>query len=74
MKLTELQIKDTAKVVSLETLDKDYVQRLMDVGLYHHAKVTLLNRLSFGNLILLEVDNIELCIRKKDAEQIEVER
>ncbi|MEC9485775.1 MAG: FeoA family protein [Candidatus Izemoplasma sp.] len=74
MKLTELEIKDSAKVVSLDNLAADYVQRLMDVGLYKDAEVILLNRLSFGNLYLIEVDNIELCIREKDAKLIEVHK
>ena len=74
MKLTELEIKDSATIVSLDKLNKDYVQRLMDVGLYQDAEVILLNRLSFGNLYLIEVDNIELCIREKDAKLIEVQK
>lgn len=74
MKLTELKKQEQARVVSLQKLDKQFVQRLMDIGLYENAIVTLLNCLSFGNLFLLEVDNIEICIRKRDAERIEVEQ
>jgi ferrous iron transport protein A len=74
MKLTELKKQEKARVVSLQKLEKQFVQRLMDIGLYENANVTLLNCLSFGNLYLLEVDNIEICIRKKDAERIEVEQ
>jgi ferrous iron transport protein A len=74
MKLTELKKQEKARVVSLQKLEKQFVQRLMDIGLYENANVTLLNCLSFGSLYLLEVDNIEICIRKKDAERIEVEQ
>ena len=72
MTLTELKRGDKAIVLSLHTLPKRYVERLMDVGIYENAEVTLLNVLAMGRLFLLEVDDIEICIRKEDAELIEV--
>ena len=72
MKLTELQVNDTATVMSLHNLDKAYVQRLMDIGVYENAEITLVRCLSNGRLFLIEVDDIEICIRKDDADKIEV--
>jgi ferrous iron transport protein A len=72
MKLTELQVNDTATVMSLHNLDKPYVQRLMDIGVYENAAITLVRRLSNGRLFLIEVDDIEICVRKDDADKIEV--
>jgi ferrous iron transport protein A len=44
----------------------------MDLGIYEGAHVILLNKLSFGRLFLVEVDDIELCLRQQDASLIEV--
>ena len=74
MNITDLKKQDRAKIISLRKLDKKYTDRLMDVGIYESAEVTLLNRLSSNRLFLLEVDDIEICIRKEDAMLIEVKK
>lgn len=74
MNITDLEKQERAKIISLRKLDKKYTDRLMDVGIYESAEVTLLNRLSSNRLFLLEVDDIEICIRKEDAMLIEVEK
>jgi ferrous iron transport protein A len=74
MNLTELKRNETAKVCSLRNLEKAYTDRLMDVGIYESAEVTLLNVLAMGRLYLVEVDDIEICIRKEDALLIEVQK
>lgn len=72
MNVTMMKRGDKAVVTSFHTLPKSYVERLMDVGIYESAHVTLLNILAMGRLFLLEVDDIEICIRKDDAKRIEV--
>ena len=74
MNLTLMKRGDTAIVQSFQALPKQYVERLMDVGIYESAEVTLLNILAMGRLFLLEVDDIEICIRKEDAALIEVKK
>lgn len=74
MNITELEKKEEAEVVSFEDLDPMFVRRLMDLGIYQGAKITLLNKLSFDRLYLIEVDNVEICIRRDDAKQIEVRK
>jgi ferrous iron transport protein A len=74
MNLTDLKRNETAKVCSLRNLEKTYTDRLMDVGIYESAEVTLLNVLAMGRLYLVEVDDIEICIRKEDALLIEVKK
>jgi ferrous iron transport protein A len=74
LNITDLDKYDQAEVVSFEGLDQEFVRRLMDLGIYQHAKITLLNKLSFERLYLLEVDNVEICIRRDDAEKIEVRK
>jgi ferrous iron transport protein A len=73
MDITQMKRGDRAKVRSLATLPKHYTERLMDVGVYESAQVTLLNVLAMGRLFLLEIDDVEICIRKEDAARIEVD-
>lgn len=73
MDITQMKRGDRAKVRSFDTLPKAYLERLMDVGVYESAQVTLLNVLAMGRLFLLEIDDVEICIRKEDAARIEVE-
>ena len=74
MNITNLEKKEIAEVISFEGLEPAYVRRLMDLGIYQSAKITLLNKLSFNRLYLIEVDNVEICIRRDDAEKIEVRK
>lgn len=74
MNITELTKQDKAQVLSLKKLDKKYTERLMDVGIYESAEVTLLNIIAMGRLYLIEVDDIEICIRREDALLIEVKK
>ncbi len=74
MNITDMKIRETAKVLSLRNLNTKYTERLMDVGIYESAEVTLLNTIAMGRLYLLEVDDIEICIRREDALLIEVKQ
>ena len=74
MNITGLKKQEKAQVLSLKKLNKKYTERLMDVGIYESAEVTLLNTLAMGRLFLLEVDDIEICIRREDALLIEVKK
>ncbi|MFK5884242.1 MAG: FeoA family protein [Candidatus Izemoplasma sp.] len=72
MTITDLKKFDSAIIVSFNGISKEFRGRLMDIGIYENAHVTLLNRLSFGSLFLIEVDDIEICMRFEDAVRIEV--
>lgn len=74
LNITDLEKMDTAEVISFDGLDPVFVRRLMDLGIYQSARITVLNKLSFDRLFLLEVDNVEICIRRDDAEKIEVRK
>lgn len=73
MNITNLKRNEKAKIVSLEKLDKRFIGRLMDLGIYETAEVIMLNNLSFNRLYIIEVDDIEICLREDDAKKIEVE-
>ncbi|MCK5762171.1 MAG: ferrous iron transport protein A [Candidatus Izimaplasma sp.] len=74
MNITDLKREDVAKIVSLKNISKQFMERLMDLGIYESASITLLNKLSYDNLYLIEVDDIEICLRKEDALNIEVRK
>lgn len=72
MNITDMRKLEKKQVISLKKLPIKYTERLMDVGIYESAVVTLLNVIAMGRLFLLEVDDIEICIRREDATLIEV--
>ena len=74
MNITDLDREEIAKIVSLGNIDKLFTKRLMDLGIYESATVVMLNKLSSNRLYIIEVDDIEICLRKEDAELIEVRK
>ncbi len=74
MNITDLERDEEAIITSLGDLDKKFIERLMDLGIYESAHVILLNKLAFERLFLIEVDDIEICLRKEDALKIEVKK
>ncbi len=70
----ELQEGETAIISSLGKIEKTFRHRMMDLGISEGADVTMVRRLKLNNLLLVEVDEVELCIRKKDAKLIEIQR
>lgn len=74
MNITDLKRDEKAQIISLGNLDKKFISRLMDLGIYESAEVVMLNCLTFNKLYVIEVDEIELCLREDDAKQIEVKK
>jgi len=74
MNITDLKRNDKATIVSLRNIDKRFMERLMDLGIYDSAPVILLNTLAYDSLYIIEVDDVEICLRKEDALNIEVRK
>ena len=72
MLLSELQVGDTGVIKSMSNLDTQFMNRLMDLGIYEDAKILLINTMAFGKMFIVEVDDVEICIRRSDAERIEL--
>jgi len=70
--MTELKISEHAIIKSFKEIEPGFRRRLMDVGIYEGASVILLNKLSYGKLLIIEVDEVEICLRNEDALLIEV--
>jgi ferrous iron transport protein A len=74
MNITDLKRDEKAVIVSLRNVDKRFMERLMDLGIYDSAPLILLNVLAYDNLYIIEVDDVEICLRKEDALNIEVRK
>ncbi len=71
MQLSELEIGDTTTICSMDKIETKFRNRLMDIGVYEGADVTVVNKMAFGKMIVIEVDDVEVCIRKSDAKRID---
>jgi ferrous iron transport protein A len=72
MLLSELQVGETGIVKDMGNLNTQFKNRLMDMGIYRDAKISLINTMAFGKMFIVEVDDVEICIRRSDAERIEL--
>ena len=73
MKLSELEIGQKARVLKLNIDDRQIKRHLLDMGITRGAEVKIKKIAPMGDPIDLELRDYELCIRKADLTQIEVE-
>ena len=73
MNLSELKVGQKAKVLKLNIEDKQIKRHLLDMGITRGVVVRVKKIAPMGDPIDLEVRGYELCIRKADLAQIEVE-
>ncbi len=72
MLLSELVVGQTGTIKSMSGLENQFKNRLMDMGIYNNATISLINTMAFGKMLIVEVDDVEICIRRSDAERIEL--
>lgn len=72
MRLSEMKIKEVMTIKDMSNLDSSFLHRLMDMGIYPGAEITVVNKMARGKMLVVEVDDVEICIRKIDAERIEL--
>ena len=73
MNLSELKIGEKARVLKLNIENKQIKRHLLDMGITRGAIVKIKKIAPMGDPIDLELRDYELCIRKADLTQIEVE-
>ena len=73
MKLSELEIGQKAKVLKLDIENRQIKRHLLDMGITRGAKVKIKKIAPMGDPIDIKLRDYELCIRKADLNQIEVE-
>ena len=73
MKLSELKVGEKAKVIKLNVEDRQIKRHLLDMGITRGVEVKIKKIAPMGDPIDIELRDYELCIRKSDLNQIEVE-
>lgn len=72
-KLADLYIGDKGKIVSLNIKDKDVRRHLLDMGVVKGSIIEVKNIAPLGDPVKLRVRDYEICIRKSELIQIDVE-
>ena len=73
MKLSDLKVGQRAKVLKLNIDNRQIKRHLLDMGITRGVEVKIKKIAPMGEPIDLELRDYELCIRKADLKQIEVE-
>lgn len=73
MKLDELKVGEKAKVRKLNVENKEIRRHLLDMGITRGVEIKIKKIAPMGDPVDIELRDYELCIRKTDLSQIEVE-
>ena len=73
MKLSDFKVGQRAKVLKLNIDNRQIKRHLLDMGITRGVEVKIKKIAPMGDPIDLELRDYELCIRKADLKQIEVE-
>lgn len=74
MDLSMLKIGETAVILDFNGVSGSFSSRLYDVGISIGSEVTMLNILNFGQLFYISIEDVDFCIRSKDAKKIQIEK
>lgn len=72
-KLSELNIGEKGTVISLNIKNKEIRRHLLDMGITRGTVIEIKRIAPMGDPIDIKLRDYELCIRKEDLKQIEVE-
>lgn len=70
--IDEMHVGEKAMIKAIKH-QKAMLNRLLDLGIAPNVEVTLLRKLNFDKLFIIDVDDVEVCIRLNDAKLITVE-
>ena len=73
MNLASLKVGEKAKVLKLNITNKEIKRHLLDMGITRGVEIKIKKIAPMGDPIDIELRGYELCIRKADLSQIEVE-
>ena len=71
--LSDLKIGQVAKVLALHSDNKALRRRLLDMGITKGVEVTIKKIAPLGDPIDIALRGYELCIRKSDMQNIDIE-
>ncbi len=70
--IQEMLVGETGMITGMENVEQTTRHRFMDLGIAPYSKVKLLKKMNFNNLYVIDVDDVEICIRQKDAKKITI--
>lgn len=73
MVLSELNVRQKAKIKKIDVQDKEIRRHLLDMGLTRGTKVEIRKKAPMGDPIDIKLRDYELCISKSELSNIEVE-
>lgn len=73
MKLSELKVGQSAKVLKLNEENRAIRRHFLDMGITKGVIITIKKVAPMGDPIDIHLRDYELCLRKKDLAKIEVE-
>ena len=71
--LSELKVGESARVTRINILNKQIKRHLLDMGITKGVEVRIKKKAPMGDPIDIELRDYELCLRKSDLRQIDVE-
>ncbi|NLC47868.1 MAG: ferrous iron transport protein A [Tenericutes bacterium] len=71
--LSDLKIGQSARVLKLNIINKQMKRHLLDMGITKGVTVHIKKKAPMGDPIDIELRDYELCLRKEDLRQIDVE-
>lgn len=70
--LVEMVVGESGQILTLNLPDEVFRHRMMDIGIAPNARVEVINTLHNNQLYILDVDDVEICIRREAAKEITV--
>lgn len=71
--IADLALGEVAKIKNMDQLPLRLRNRYLDLGIAPGVYVKLINKVNFNRLYIIDIDDVELCLRKSDAQKIIVE-
>lgn len=74
MKLKEMKAGETGKVTGYTTTDRNYRQKLLQMGLIRGTEFTLVRMAPLGDPAEISIHGSSLTLRKAEADALDVEK
>ena len=74
MKLKDMKCGESGKVAGYDTSDRNYRQKLLQMGLVRGVEFTLVRMAPLGDPVEISIRGSSITLRKVEADALEVER
>ncbi|HEY8436777.1 MAG TPA: FeoA family protein [Haloplasmataceae bacterium] len=70
--LEQMEVGETGRILALNMVNKETCHRMLDIGIAPNAEVEVIHTLYGKALFIIDVDDVEVCIRREAARYITV--